>query len=530
MPTHEVTKDDASAVDAVPTREEVLQQCVKAREEGTTDELMSSYKGRIEKDPEFANQLYEVLAQVEEDDGPTYTGTSADDEKFLSRNDTLELEPNENKEQPKEGSEKQDLEDDPEYVKIEGEFKYKPEWLGTYGKGRSLSEALPEIHKGIKEKDKLIEFFKERHVPQLKKEVEEARAELERIRKEYESVSSQPKPEPSKTSEQAEDPASTEKVDIPPPPERPKMPRGDDRFDDDKMEEYENALEEYEKSVELRNQALLKKELEDLKKSALAAPSTEKDDEIERLKRELEDIRGTVTRQTSERSTNENFKRLDAFMAKAQDVFGEGRSVSEMEADYMNFLDVGSQLLEYGSPYTQNGALKPEVHRMVQEASDPNSATAVFLANNNVKLPEDFDRYSVLNKIYAVSQNSKISLDDALLLEKAKNPNIVKAESKPKEKSKIDTQRKELEARQRAKNQRGSYVKDINPGEGTSGSEVEDRVLTRKAVEVMTSKASRDWTGEERAIVQAYSDNHPEIGLWEIHEGVILDSGRRARG
>ena len=246
--------------------------------------------------------------------------------------------------------------------------------MGTYAVNRSPEEAIAEVVKGNKEKDRYINTLRtgrsglETQLTQKEAELEEEKANRQRLANQLKELSA--KPPVQQPGAPAPAAAEFNPAGLPPLPPEPVMPVGDDFLDPELRDKWQKDRQVYDAAISVRLKVLdsVGKNLE---------MTTGK---IQDLSKEIETLKTGVTKVTTDaelsknqtkriESTNREFEEIEAFRAQNRNLFTSEREIFEIEADYINFLGgIASALGAKDGIYVKGtNTIKPEVLRAVGE-------------------------------------------------------------------------------------------------------------------------------------------------------------------
>lgn len=399
-------------------------------------------------------------------------------------------------------------------VEEEVVVKIKPSWLHTYGKNRSADEAVFEMSKGVKEKDRTIDFLRKEKIPSLEELVRAAqtenvalKSEIEKFKVGKESAQTEPQDE------------VLEEVVIPEIPPMPKFPTGEDAFDEAKMNEYKTAIEDRDRIIQESYEARNKKSQQETKA------------ELNRIRKDITGELGKVKQtQDIEKATSSRkdsvlneYTEIDSFRSRNPEVLGGDRSIQEIESDFIKYMeDLALAAGINGGIYKEDGrTLREEIRRAVQMHQDDSIKEGEQLRNNatdrGIKAPEDLD---VLNKIYTIRAIRKqygsrdaagnfvpMDWDDAFVLAKKNHPELT-AENKFQ--SQVETENK----RNKAIENRKGFARETKVGAGQGQLDVSN--FPTQQFDALMAKNSSDWTETEKESLRAIA-RHFNMRPEEIH-------------
>ena len=375
--------------------------------------------------------------------------------------------------------------------------KVKPEWLGTYAKNRSPDEAVQEMHKGVIEKDRTIDFLRKEKIPTLENSVRSFQTENLSLKAELERY----KNNQSKPVEQQDEVKKVEVV-VPEVPKLPEMPSGEDAFDEEKVANYKKLLSERETAISAANEAKIK----------LAA--LENRQEIDRVRAELRgEIDSVKQAQQSKDSfdsqkvaVKNEYSEIEDFRKRYPSIFAGDRTVQEIEGDFIKYMeDIALVSGINGGIYKDDGrSIRDEVRNAIQVHQDISNKDGEDLraraSERGISVPSDMD---VLNRVYAVRGIRKqygtrsdsgefipIDWDAALAIAKTqKNPLLIEDE---KFQSQVEMQNK----RDKAIQNRKSFANETKVGEGQGHLDIAN--FPMQQFNALMSKDSKSWSETEK--------------------------------
>lgn len=387
----------------------------------------------------------------------------------------------------------------PEVVNDDEVFtvKVKPEWLGTYAKNRSPDEAVQEMHKGVIEKDRTIDFLRKEKIPTLESSVRTFQTENLSLKAELERYkNNQVKPV------EQQDEVKKVEVAIPTIPSFPEIPSGEDAFDEDKVANYKKLLAERETAILAASEAKIK----------IAA--LENKQEIERVRNEFRgEIDGLKQEQQSKTSfdnqkvaVKNEYSEIEDFRKRYPSIFAGDRTVQEIEGDFIKYMeDIALVSGINGGIYKDDGrSIRDEVRNAIQIHQDITNKDGEELRSRaterGISVPGDMD---VLNRVYAVRGIRKqygtrsdsgefipIDWDAALAIAKTqKNPLLIEDE---KFQSQVEMQNK----RDKAIQNRKSFANETKVGEGQGHLDIAN--FPMQQFNALMSKDSKSWSETEK--------------------------------
>ena len=293
-------------------------------------------------------------------------------------------------------------------VSLDGN-KIKPEWLGTYlSKGRTYSEAIEEMSKGNKQKDKTIEYYKLEKTPAAERERNEAVARAEKLQKELEDMKVAPEKKEVEKPTKDEDIVVPEAPTLPPPPAQLE---GDDLYDDDKLKKYKEDYQSY--IADLSGFQTKMSEYYDIKskksiQDAIKSSSEKYESDLAEIKKFKEEVTSEKQEKNNDSVVQREFEEIESLRSQYPEILGEGRPISRIEADYVEFLsNLASIAGVTGGIYSldpaKKGALRSEVSNAfsayMNQGSQVGQKFRDAAEQRGLGLPEDYD---TLKKIYTV--------------------------------------------------------------------------------------------------------------------------------
>jgi hypothetical protein len=400
---------------------------------------------------------------------------------------------NEVVDEPKEPVVVDEVTSDDEVVTV----KVKPEWLGTYAKNRTPDEAVLEMHKGVVEKDRTIDFLRKEKIPTLEESVRSFQSENTSLKAELERYKNNVTKQPEQTDE-----VKTVDIVIPEIPALPDIPSGEDAFDEEKMANYKKLLSDRDAAISSANEARIK----------LAALENKK--EIERVKSELRGEIDSVKRVQQSEITNNSQKtavkneyaEIEDFRKRYPDMFSGDRTIQEIEGDFIKYMeDIALISGINGGIYKDDGrSIRDDVRTAVQLHQDASNKDGedlrVRATERGISVPADMD---VLNKVYAVRGIRKqygarnesgefipIDWDAALAIAKTQNNSLLVENDKFQ--SQVEMQNK----REKAIQNRKSFAQETKVGEGQGQLDIAN--FPMQQFNALMAKDSKSWSETEK--------------------------------
>lgn len=287
--------------------------------------------------------------------------------------------------------------------------------LGTYADVEAMA-------KGVSEKDRYITFLKNDKLPTLEREAEKLRIEAEQLRKERDELAKQQAAAAAAKSGSLKDDSGEVSFEIGDIPERP---QGDDWYDSDKRDAWVKAVEEQNKKARAAIEAI---------KASKAAPAPAPKAESQATTPPAASKAAADARAAE---IKRQYLELEEVRLAHPEVFGSGgRSVEEMERDYIGFLGGLAKAVGLQSAYGQDSMVREEVFKALERYQGESEESARFreiLAASQVAAPADMP---TLMQVYAVREErrrlrnadgSQISAEEALTLARTKHSDLFNA-------------------------------------------------------------------------------------------------------
>ncbi len=370
--------------------------------------------------------------------------------------------------------------------------KLKRSELGSYATGRSPEDAVREMAKGYRIKDKLIDHFKHERIPSLAKLAEESTARIKALEEENAKLKEAVKP-PEPTPRE-------EEVVIPP------LPENLDFFN-----------EEHQKAIVAHNQALAKR-IAQLSKPAEPTPAPAAAPAAAPAPTPAPQATGG-----QDAAVQEEFNEIRTLQINPQfsQYISTNADIEVLNAQYSQFIENLSRLCGINDVYTVTGDLTKATADVVKayfNQNDVNGQRIKEAADKaSIKPPEETD---MLRRIYLIRECSfdrktgaRYPLDAAAHIAKSKYPQDF-----------ADKPSKTLENRVRLENaldQRKAHATEIPTQQG--GTPLDDEAVIRESLKLVEEKGFAEMTDGEIEIFKTglAKQGMPQEEINKYYETVI---------
>lgn len=375
-------------------------------------------------------------------------------------------------------------------------FKIKRSELGNYAKDRDGKEAIIEMVKGVREKDRTIKSDREERIPKLQTDLENATKELDIIKaREVEAA---------KQIDELKKKAGSSGADT--------------HVSDFQVPEFteEDFLTE-------EGQKKIKDTLVSINKIAGSskAETTAMRAEIEELKKSLtktaSDVSSVAAEKKFETQVVKEYGEIDGLIGKYREegLFKTERPVGEIETEYQESLAKIGAMAGCKGPLTD-----PKTGRYSKEYLD---AVNLYMSDDGAELrskcdaekiglPEDVDDLFRVYEIRTIRKNigeDKIDYNRAIAIYKVEHPELEKQ-------AKIKEHVKSREHFERAVNNRGKFAKEVSLTEG------EDTTITLTQAHAILKILPKNRTKEQTEDVKQFLKLKSDLGEERINDMLAI--------